>query len=285
MKCEYFFIKILKFYPKRFGSLVVGWIVSFELPVFFRVYLLSKFVKAYKIDMTEAELPLEEYPSLQALFSRRLRIGVRTQSAAVPGVVNSPVDGSIIACGRITAGLAVQAKGLSYRIEELLKHDIYARRFEGGHYLTIYLSPKDYHHVHVPIFGNVKTVSKVDGELWPVNDVTTRRVFHLYERNRRVVWTADGSGFDEGLEVAIVLVGATHVGNITIDKRWLSGQQLPKDGIISSGGQRCQIGEELGAFQLGSTVILLIGGSRAAEWETNICDGTVSVGQKLGNFI
>lgn len=285
MNCGHIFLKVLKIYPKRLGSLVIGWIASWNLPVFLRVYLLGKFIKAYQIDMTEAEYPLEEYSSFQTLFSRRLRVGARMQDVAVPGVINSPVDGDLIAYGRITSGLAMQAKGLSYRIEEFLKHDSDAKRFEGGHYLTIYLSPKDYHHVHVPLFGNVKTVSRVDGELWPVNEVTTKRMFRLYERNRRVTWIADGSSFDEGLEVAVVLVGATHVGKITIDKRWLNGQQLPMDGIVFAGGPYCQLGEDLGAFQLGSTVVLLIGGPRAAEWRIGVPEGKVLVGQRLGSFV
>lgn len=285
MNYEHIFLKMLRFYPKRFGSKVVGWIASCKLPVFLRAYLLGKFVKAYRINMAEAEYPLVYYSSLQSLFSRRLKAGVRRQGAFVPGAINSPADGELIAFGSITSGLAIQAKGLPYRIEELLKHDLDAKRFDGGYYLTIYLSPKDYHRVHVPLFGNVKTVSRVEGELWPVNKVTATRIFRLYERNRRVAWVAEGSDFDEGLEVAVVLVGATHVGKIIIDQRWLNGQHLPLDGILSVAGQSCQVGEDLGAFQFGSTVVLLIGGPKVKDWQIDVSEGEVLVGQRLGKFV
>lgn len=263
---------------------MVGWVASWRLPGFLRIYLLSQFVRAYRIDMSEAEHSIGDYASLQALFTRRLKRGVRIQDDVIPGLITSPVDGELIACGRITSGLAIQAKGLPYRIEELLKHDADTKRFDGGYYLTIYLSPKDYHHVHVPCFGSVKTVSRVEGELWPVNNITTKQMLRLYERNRRVAWVAEGSGCDEGLEIAAILVGATHVGKIIIDEHWLNGKQLPRDGIISVGGLHCRPGDDLGAFQFGSTVVLLIGGPKVREWHLEAHSGRVLVGQRLGSF-
>ena len=284
MRCDVLFLKILKFYPKRFCSRIVGWVASCTLPTFLRVYLLGKFVKAYKINMEEAEHSLNKYTSFQELFSRKLRVDARCQDAPVPGFINSPVDGEVISHGRIVAGLAIQAKGLTYRIEELLKHEPNTERFEDGYYVTLYLSPKDYHHVHVPLVGAVKSVCRVEGELWPVNKSTTMQMFRLYERNRRVVWLADGVGLDDGLEVAVVLVGATHVGKIVIDPRWLSGKELPLDGSVSIDDQLCQAGENLGAFQFGSTVVLLIGGYRAARWRLDVSNGPILVGQRLGCF-
>ena len=202
----------------------------------------------------------------------------------MPGFVNSPVDARIIAAGRIEQDTAIQAKGLPYRITELLKHDPGARRFEGGHYLTLYLAPKDYHRIHVPIEGCVTAVSRVEGELWPVNDASTGAVTSLYERNRRATWTALGTGPDEGLEVATVLVGATHVGGVVIDPRWLEGKPLPKDGGCSVAMLPCAPGEDLGTFEFGSTVVLLVGGPRAKDWAPARTGGDVKVGQRLGAY-
>jgi phosphatidylserine decarboxylase len=279
-----FSLRMLGLYPKKLGSRIVGWAAARTLPPAWRVPLLGRFAGHYGINLAEAELPLAEYASLQALFTRRLKAGLRPQEPAIPGFVNSPVDGRIIASGRIEAGMAIQAKGLSYRIAELLKHDPGATRFEGGHFLTLYLSPKDYHRIHVPLEGLVSAVSRVDGELWPVNDASTGHVPRLYERNRRASWTAFGCGPCEGLEVAAVLVGATHVGGVVIADRWLGGHPLPRDGGFGLDHLPCAPGDDLGTFEFGSTVVLLIGGPRAADWAPLRAAGDVKMGQRLGAF-
>lgn len=277
-------LRALGFYPKKLGSRVVGWVATRALPTAWREPLLGRFAGHFGINLAEAELPLGGYPSFQAFFTRRLKAGMRPQEPAVAGFVNSPVDGRIVACGRIESGTAIQAKGLPYRVAELLKHDPDPARFDGGHYLTLYLSPKDYHRIHVPIEGQVHAVGRVEGELWPVNDASTRHVPRLYERNRRATWTALGTGPCEGLEVAAVLVGATHVGGVVIDPRWLGGRELPHNGGFSVGPLPCQPGEDLGTFEFGSTVVLLIGGPKAAGWAPGRSQGEVRVGQRLGAY-
>ena len=277
-------LRSLGFYPKKLGSRVVGWAATRALPAAWREPLLGRFANRYGINLAEAEFPLRDYPSFQALFTRRLKPGLRPQEPAVPGFLNSPVDGRIIASGRIESGMAIQAKGLPYRVAELLKHDPDPARFEGGHYLTLYLSPRDYHRIHVPLEGRVSAVSRVEGELWPVNDASTQHVPRLYERNRRAGWTALGTGSCEGLEVAAVLVGATHVGGVVIDPRWLDGRRLPKDGGFAVGPLPCLPGDDLGTFEFGSTVVLLVGGTRAADWAPLRSQGDVKVGQRLGAY-
>lgn len=277
-------LTLLRIYPKKLGSAAVGWAAGRALPGGLRQAVLGRFVRAYGLDMAEAEHPLSDYASLQALFTRRLKPGLRPQAAEAPGSVNSPVDGLLIASGRIQGGQAIQAKGLPYRIGELLKHDPEAARFEGGHYLTLYLAPKDYHRIHVPIRGLVTAVGRVEGELWPVNGASTTHVPRLYERNRRATWVALGAGPDEGLEVAAVAVGATHVGGVIIDGRWLGGRTLPRDGSLPVDLLPCAPGDDLGTFQFGSTVVLLIGGPGAARWEPALTSGPVRVGQRLGLF-
>ena len=277
-------LRVLGLYPKKLGSRVVGWAAACPLPQAWREPLLGRFAGHYGIDLAEAEQPLSGYPSLQALFTRRLKAGLRPQDSSLPGSLNSPVDARIIASGRIQGDMAIQAKGLPYRVSELLKHEQSAARFEGGHYLTLYLSPRDYHRIHVPMEGRVSSVSRVEGELWPVNDASTGAIPRLYERNRRAVWTALGTGPCEGLEVTAVLVGATHVGGVVIDPRWLGGRELPEDGGFRVDLLPCSPGEDLGTFEFGSTVVLLIGGPRAGDWVPLRTEGGVKVGQRLGAY-
>jgi phosphatidylserine decarboxylase len=194
------------------------------------------------------------------------------------------VDGRLVALGRIYAGTLVQAKGLLYRLDELLRHAPSSEAFEGGHFLTLYLSPKDYHRVHVPLEGRARFAGRVEGELWPVNSASVACVPRLYERNRRAAWLADGSGFDDGLTVACVMVGATHVGGCEIDGRWLEGRGLPKDGGADVPALPCAPGDDLGVFRFGSTVVLLVGGPGAEVWLPCAKEGPVRVGMCLGAF-
>ena len=277
-------LHLLRFYPKRLASSASGWLAQRTVPTWARGTLIGGFARHYAVDLDEAEFPVEAYPSLQAFFTRRLKPGFRPQAEMTPGAINSPVDARLIASGRIEADTAIQAKGLPYRITELLKHDPEARRFEGGRYLTLYLSPKDYHRIHVPLNGQVTAVGRVEGELWPVNEASTTHVPRLYERNRRATWVSTGTGPDEGLEVAAILVGATHVGGVIIDDRWLEGRTLPQDGEFPVKKLPCHPGEDLGTFRFGSTVILLIGGPKASQWEPAMTEGAVKVGQRLGAF-
>lgn len=279
-----FSLHLLRFYPKKLGSAFIGWVAERELPRSLRPRILGAFARKYGVAVAEAEKPIEDYPSLQAFFTRHLKTGLRPQEAPAPGFVNSPVDGRIIAEGAIEQGTVLQAKGLPYRVSELLKHIPEPGRFEGGRYLTLYLSPRDYHRIHVPIEGQVTAVAHVEGELWPVNDASTNHVPRLYERNRRATWVARGTGADEGLEVAAVCVGATHVGAVLIEERWLEGRPLPRDGGLSVNALPCAPGDGLGAFAFGSTVVLLVGGEKAKDWVPLQREGTVKVGQRLGIF-
>jgi phosphatidylserine decarboxylase len=275
-------LKLLRIYPKKFASRIAGAVATTPIPRGARAAVLGRFARHYQIDLNESELPLESYANLQAFFTRRLKVGVRPQEPLVAGAVNSPVDSRILACGRIEANTAIQAKGLPYRVSELLRQD--AAGFDGGHFLTLYLSPREYHRIHVPIEGQVVSVARVEGELWPVYESSAEHVPRLYERNRRVIWLAEGGGADQGLEVACVLVGATHVGDVVISERWLGGRRLAKNDGFRVENLPCRPGDDLGTFQFGSTVVLLIGGTKAGSWEPARTEGMVKVGQRLGAF-
>jgi phosphatidylserine decarboxylase len=253
-----------------------------RLPKGTREGVLSRFASAVGADCSEAEKPLGEYVSLLDFFTRRLKPGLRPQAPPVPGAVNSPVDGDLIASGRIEDGTLIQAKGLPYRLDELLSGDLLAARFGGGYFATLYLSPKDYHRIHVPCEGLCRSVGRIEGELWPVNAASTAHTPRLYVRNRRAYWIAEGTGADEGLWVGAVLVAATHVGGAVIDGRWLGGRALPARGRLDGNGVPARPGEDLGVFELGSTVVLLIGGERAGRWAWTRGHGPVRVGERLG---
>jgi phosphatidylserine decarboxylase len=276
--------RLLHLYPKKAGSAAVGFLVRRRLPVALRRPLLSRFAAAFGANLGEADRPLEGYESFLDFFTRRLKPGLRPQAPAVAGGINSPVDGVVIAAGRVEEGTLIQAKGLSYRLDELLDGDAVATELSDAHYVTLYLAPKDYHRIHVPVAGACVAVGRVEGELWPVNAASTAATPRLYVRNRRAYWIARGAREDEGLVVAAVMVAATHVGGVVVDPGWLAGRRLPRRGRLEVANLPCSSGDDLGAFELGSTVVLLVGGPRAAEWIPARGLGPVRVGERLGSF-
>lgn len=277
-------LSLLGLYPKKAGSAVVGALARLALPKGLRRPLLGRFAAGIGANLAEADRPLENYASFMDFFTRRLRPGLRPQAVSVPGGVNSPVDGALIAYARVAEGTLLEAKGLAYRLDELLDGDPLAAELSGAHALTLYLAPRDYHRIHVPVAGACVSVGRVEGELWPVNDTSTRFTPRLYVRNRRAIWIARGSGPDEGLLVAAVLVAALHVGGVVIDPRWLTERFLPRHGRLDVADLPCAPGDDLGTFELGSTVVLLVGGAKADVWRVARGLGPVKVGERLGGF-
>jgi len=276
--------RLLRLYPKKAGSLVVGALARMRLPVGLRRPLVGRFAAAVGANLDEAEKEPGAYVSFLDFFTRRLRPGLRPQAPAVAGGINSPVDGVVIAEGRVEEGALIQAKGLPYRLAELLDDDPLTAEFAGARYETLYLAPKDYHRIHVPLSGACVAVGRVEGELWPVNAASTAATPRLYVRNRRAYWIARGAREAEGLVVAAVMVAATHVGGAVVDPRWLAGRALPRRGRLDVASLACAPGDDLGAFELGSTVVLLVGGPRAAEWNPARGLGPVKVGERLGSL-
>jgi phosphatidylserine decarboxylase len=277
-------LRLLTLYPKKAASACVGALARLKLPRGLRRPLLGRFAAAYGANLDEADRPLEEYASFLEFFTRRLKPGLRRQAPAAPGGINSPVDGEVIAEGRIEEATLIQAKGLPYRLAELLDGDPHAGTFAGGAYVTLYLAPKDYHRIHVPLEGVCLAVGRVEGELWPVNEASTAFTPGLYVRNRRAYWIAKGTESCAGLTVAVVMVAATHVGGVVVDPRWLSGSALPRRGRLEVPALACAPGDDLGVFELGSTVVLLVGGARATAWNASRGLGPIRLGERLGGF-
>ena len=263
---------------------MVGALARMRLPVGLRRPLVGRFAAAVGANLDEAEKEPGAYVSFLDFFTRRLRPGLRPQAPAVAGGINSPVDGVVIAEGRVEEGALIQAKGLPYRLAELLDDDPLTAELAGARYETLYLAPKDYHRIHVPLSGACVAVGRVEGELWPVNAASTAATPRLYVRNRRAYWIARGAREAEGLVVAAVMVAATHVGGAVVDPRWLAGRALPRRGRLEVASLACAPGDDLGAFELGSTVVLLVGGPRAAEWNPARGLGPVKVGERLGSL-
>jgi phosphatidylserine decarboxylase len=225
--------------------------------------IIRRFVAKYGVNMAEAAEPdIAKYASFNDFFTRALAPGARPQ--AVSELI-SPVDGAISQFGGIDGEQILQAKGHHYSTTALLGGDAaLAAPFNGGHFATLYLSPKDYHRIHMPCAGKLTRMIHVPGELFSVNPTTARGVPGLFARNERVVCVFDGDrgeGGETGRDPwALVLVGATIVGSMAT--AWHGVVNPPRPGKVrewryADKDVRLAQGEEMGRFLLGSTVVLL----------------------------
>lgn len=251
------FISLMKYLPKRGLSSLTGKVMGYQAPAKVQALAVKAFAKAYGINTEEAELPLEDYKSLNEFFTRKLKPGARTPQ----GDLVHPADGWIISSGTVEKGQVLQVKGLTYELSEFLGDSQKAADFEGGTFWTLYLSPKDYHRVHFPLSGEVTEVRRVSGELWPVNSSFYKNFPGLFVKNERVaLFMETHLG-----PAAVVMVGATNVGHI----------EVPLEGKAPG---TVQVGEELGVFHLGSTVVTLLAKGAAPVPETG---QKVQWGQKV----
>jgi len=224
-----------------------------RLPVPLRIAAYRAFARAVGADLAEAELDLRAYASLGDLFARRLKPGARTLDNELTSIL-APCDGLVAALGCSVDGALIQAKGKHYALEDLVVDRELAAELTGGDYATIYLSPRDYHRVHSPVDGRLIRYDYIPGALWPVNPLVASRRDRLLVRNERVVITIDAGRLGK---VAVVMVGAAGVGNIAL-------HYAPESVTWRASGERRRIeldhelsrGDELGAFRLGSTVVL-----------------------------
>ena len=213
------------------------------------------FVGRYQVNMAEAANPdIASYASFNDFFTRALKDGARPLAEAS---LICPVDGAISQFGPIAQDQVFQAKGHSYSTTALVGGDAaLGARFDNGHFATLYLSPRDYHRIHMPCAGELTRMIHVPGELFSVNPTTARGVPGLFARNERVVCVFES---DQGPFV-LVLVGATIVGSMATV--WHGQVNPPRTGTLrqwdyAPGQVRLQKGEEMGRFLLGSTVVML----------------------------
>ena len=254
--------------------------------------LIRWFIKRYGVNMAEAALPdPATYKSFNQFFTRALKPGARPLAQAE---LLCPVDGTISQFGRIDGERIVQAfihaKRHDYSATALLGGDgALAAHFHNGHFATLYLSPKDYHRIHMPCGGRLLRMIHVPGELFSVNPATARGVPGLFARNERVVCVFEG--FGEGADTrpwALVLVGATIVGSMATV--WHGVVNPPRPGTVREWAyqdQRIELaaGAEMGRFLLGSTVVLLFPPGPLAfnpAWQPG---GAIRMGQRMADFV
>jgi phosphatidylserine decarboxylase len=218
------------------------------------------YIRAYKVDMSEVADPLTAFPSFNAFFTRRLRTGARP-ICTEPDAVVSPCDSRVAAIAPVPeTGLIEQIKGRTYTVPALLGSTEDALAFARGTHATLYLSPSMYHRVHSPVDGRIVSWRYLPGRLFPVNTVAVRHVEGLFTVNERIAVFIETKEFGK---VAVVLVGATNVGRISLSFTGLvtnsghaAGETRPPQPIPIARGA------ELGAFNLGSTVVLLVEDSK-----------------------
>ena len=274
------FIAALKLLPKNAVSRAAGAFTRWQAPALLRHGLMRAFARRYGVDLSECA-DVTTFRTFGEFFARPLEPGLRP---VAPGedVVVSPVDAVVSEAGLSEAGRLVQAKGMYYRVEELLADGAVAARLVGGAWATLYLSPKDYHRIHFPLGGRVAGWRYVPGRLWPVNAASVSNVPGLFCANERLVTLLDSP---LGL-CAIVAVGATIVGRV----RATYDASIPPTNLRGARPQRrdyeqpiaVEKGRELGAFEMGSTVILLFEPGRVALSPRIAPGARVRVGEAIG---
>lgn len=281
-------LAVLARVPQHGLSRAVGRLADLRIPALLRRPLLGALAHLFRIDLSDAQRPLTEYRSFNELFVRRLRPGARAMPHDA-AVLACPVDAIVGQVGTVCAGLALQAKRRTYSIAKLVDDREEARRYEGGRYVTLYLSPRHYHRIHSPCTGAISSAHHIPGALMAVNPKATILVPDLFARNERLVCSIDGP-FGR---VAVVAVGACNVGRIStaFDPTWRSGRG---DDVTKRTARRpesrrytpprlVQQGDEIMAFHLGSTVVLLV--EHDAIFDPLLAPGVdVRVGQPIARL-
>ena len=240
--------------PKKLLTVLMGKLASARAGGLTHA-VIRRFVAHYGVDMAEAADPrIESYPTFNDFFTRPLREGARPIAGAD---LVCPVDAAISQFGPIEGGQIFQAKGHGYSTTALLAGDeALARRFDHGHFATLYLAPRDYHRIHMPCDGKLVRMVYVPGDLFSVNPLTARHVPGLFARNERVVCVFE-TAFGPFVNV---LVGATIVGSVATV--WHGQVHPPRPHGVRAwdypdGKTVLRKGEEMGRFLLGSTVVML----------------------------
>ena len=265
--------------PHHLVSRGAGKIASSRTP-WLKNLLIRRFIDAYHVDMSEAARSIEQFASFNDFFTRELKPGARPLADGSTQIL-SPADGAVSQIGRIEQGRIFQAKGRHFTAAQLLGGDEQlARKFDGGNFATIYLSPRDYHRVHMPAAGTLDHATYVPGELFSVNQVTAENVDGLFARNERLACVFEGP---DGT-FASVMVGAMIVAGIETVWSGLIETHNPElvRADYAPGQHSFSAGDEMGRFILGSTVVLLFEPGKI-EWSAGLKAGdSVRMGQAIG---
>ncbi|OIN13574.1 phosphatidylserine decarboxylase [Oceanisphaera psychrotolerans] len=279
-------LKILLQYllPKHLLSRLIGRLAAMEGGKLTQ-WLIRRFIRQYRVDMSEAlhEDPTH-YASFNDFFTRALKEDARPLVAGEQ-LLAMPVDGAISQLAPISQGRIIQAKGHDYSARTLLGGDKeLAAPFMGGDFATIYLAPRDYHRIHMPIDGVLKTMIYVPGELFSVNPLTASRVPELFARNERVVCIFDTPAGP----MSLVLVGATIVASI--ETVWAgtvtppAGKRIQRWDYDPATAPRLAKGDEMGRFKLGSTVVCLFAPGSVTLSESQLPGTPTRMGTEFGRL-
>ena len=271
--------------PHHLLSLVMYWITRSEWKPL-KELIIRNVIRHYKVDMDiAADHELGNYRSFNDFFTRAIKPDARPMAEG-ENILVSPVDGAVSQAGEISNGRIFQAKGHDFSLNELLGGDPkWTKAFVDGSFTTIYLSPRDYHRIHMPITGTLKKMIHIPGRLFSVSPSTTLNIPRLFSRNERVVNLFD----TEAGAMAIIMVGAIFVSSM--DTVW-AGTVTPKSrrvtnwnyGKKSTTTIKLQRGAEMGRFNMGSTVILLFG-KDAVELSARLEPETkLQMGQEIGTI-
>jgi len=263
------FIALQHLVPQHALSRFAGSIAASETP-WLRDTLIRRFVAAYGVDLSQAARGIGEFESFNDFFTRELKPGARPLADAQKFIL-SPADGAVSQLGPVTGGRIIQAKGRDYSVAEILGCGAEeAARFEGGSFITIYLSPKDYHRVHMPARGTLAKTSYIPGDLYSVNTATAAGVDRLFARNERLSCRFDGP---DG-HFASIMVGAMIVAGIDTvwSNQFRTHASAPVHEDFAQQGRAFAAGDEMGRFYLGSTVVLLFEPGRVA-WRDDLTPG------------
>ena len=276
------FITFQHIVPQHLLSRSVGYLAASE-NTFVKNTFIKNFAAKYQINMAEAleENPLA-YKSFNDFFTRALKPNARPIASDSKAII-SPADGAISQIGAITADKIFQAKGHDYSVTTLLGgNEQRAAAFVGGQFATVYLSPKDYHRVHMPFTGKLTQMIYVPGDLFSVNTTTAENVPNLFARNERVVCLFD----TEVGQMAVVLVGAMIVAGIAT--AWAGNLAPQGKNVITTnydGSITLKKGDELGRFYLGSTAIVLFG-ANVMQWRDGLsATNPVRMGEAMGRTL
>ena len=279
------FVLLQYLLPKRSISDLIGFFAKSKNFIIKSIFI-HTFQKLYQVNLKDAvNEDIKSYPNFNSFFTRSLKPESRPIDNDKRSII-SPVDGVISQIGSIKTGKVLQAKGMYFSLLNFIGNDKeYFERFKEGLFSTIYLSPKDYHRVHMPIDGKLKQMIYVPGKLFSVNKITSQSVKNLYSKNERLICffdTARGS-------IAVIMVGAMIVSGITV--RWekedcFNKRKIQKFSYPSIGKESVFIkkGEEIGRFMLGSTVVICFVKNKL-NWLNNLSsDSMVKMGQRIGLF-
>jgi len=277
------FIALQHIIPQHFLSKMMWRLTRCEYKWFLKL-ILPLFIRQFKVNMKEAKnSDWRSYSSFNNFFTRELKEDAREISSDEKSIT-SPVDGAVSQLGKINADLIFQAKGHAYSLTQLLgdREDL-GKTFKSGQFNTIYLSPKDYHRIHMPIDGTLKEMIHVPGQLFSVNPTTVENVPALFARNERVVCMFDTAAGP----MAMILVGAIFVGSI--ETVW-HGEVTPptvkdiRNWKYDDEELSYVKGQEMGRFNMGSTVILLHA-NKKMDWDKELkAEKKVQLGEVIGNI-